>query len=411
MPEGYSIAEAKTAIESLGTKISEFKTVNNQVLEAQKKDGEVSASLQEKLAKIEKELDGAQDIKDRLDKIETAAKRAPVVLDAKGNQIPESEIKYAKGLDGYLRKGVETSDLRDMEGKALAVQSDPDGGYYVTPDTSGRIIQRIFETSPLRSVAAVQVISTDALEGLIDDDEAGAEWVGETQLTDNEKTPKVGAWRIPAHEMATRPKATMRILEDAAISIEQWLASKVADKFSRTENEAFVNGDGNKRPRGFLTYPAAADPEVWERNAIGRVVTAGVGTIDFDDIFDMFYTMKNSYRAVSTWALNRRTIGTIRKLKDGESRYLWEDSLQVGTPATILGRPMIEFEDMPDVADGTLPIALADWSLAYQIVDRLGIATLRDPYTIKPYVEFYTRKRVGGDVLNWDAIKLLEVQA
>jgi HK97 family phage major capsid protein len=244
-----------------------------------------------------------------------------------------------------------------------------------------------------------------------DDDEAGAEWVGETAAPTNDDTPKVGKWRIPVHEMATKPKATQQLLEDAAVNVEQWLAGKVARKFTRSENSAFVNGDGVARPRGFLTYGAGSSASAYERNKIWQRISATSGVVAFDDLINLFYDLKGEYRVNSVWAMNRLAYGTVRKLKDSDGRYLWEPSLQVGQPSSLLGRPTTEMNDMPDITNSSLSIALADWAEAYQIVDRMGIAILRDPYSSKPFVEFYTRRRVGGAVVNFDAIKILKTKA
>lgn len=409
MPEGYTIEEAKTAIDKLASAVESFKKANDLRLEEIEKKGKASPDIEEKISKIEKDIESASELKKRLDDLEVKSQRKARFGDErKGYELTDEQIERKAALQTYLRKGDDR--LNDTETKALAVQSDPDGGYLVSPDTSGRIQTRIFESSPIRSLAAVQVISTDALEGLIDDDEAGFEWVGETQNRTNERTPRLGQWRIPVHELCTRPKATQKLLEDAAIDVESWLANKISTRFSRAENTAFVNGDGSSKPRGFLTYPDVSAPGAYERGRIEQIETAANDAIGFDDIIDMYYSLKGEYRTASTWAMNRRTFGVIRKLKDSDGQYLWQPSLQVGSPDSILGRPTAEFNDLPDVADGALPIALADWARAYQIVDRLGISTLRDPYSSKPYVEFYTRKRVGGDVLNFEAIKLLRIQ-
>lgn len=410
MPEGYTIEEAKTAIDKLASAVESFKKANDLRLEEIEKKGKASPDIEEKISKIEKDIESASELKKRLDDLEVKSQRKARFGDErKGYELTDEQIERKAALQTYLRKGDDR--LNDTETKALAVQSDPDGGYLVSPDTAGRIQTRIFESSPIRALASVQVISTDALEGLVDDDEAGFEWVGETQSRTNERTPRLGQWRIPVHELCTRPKATQKLLEDAAIDVESWLANKISDRFARAESTSFASGDGNSKPRGFLAYPDVSAPGAYERGRIEQIETATVGVIGFDDIIDMFYSLTGDYRAVSTWAMNRLTFGLIRKLKDDDGQYLWQPSLQVGQPDAILGRPMAEFNDMPDGSQsGNLAIALADWNRAYQIVDRLGISTLRDPYTAKPYVEFYTRKRVGGDVLNFEAIKLLRVQ-
>lgn len=412
MPE-----ELKTKLDELGHAFEEFKSTNDERIKEIQEKGQASAETEQKLAKLEEDISNLDEIKSRLEQAEAALKRKR--HDGDGNEVPEEIEQYKAALSRYLRKGHD-AELFDSqkkafeksgpEMKALAVQSDPDGGYLVSPDETGRMATRIFETSPIRQVAAVQSITTDALEGIIDDDEADAGWVGETQARGDTDTPQLGKWRIPVHEIYAKPKATQKLLEDAAVDVEAWLSGKVADKFSRMENAAFVNGDGVAKPRGFLTYPDWAAAGTYERGAIERVASGAVGGIDPDELITLVYTLKSAYRAMSAqWAMNRLTMSVVRKLKDNDDQYLWAPGLQAGKPSTLLGYPVQEFDDMPDVATGALSLGLAAWAETYQIVDRLGVATLRDPYSAKPYVEFYTRKRVGGDVVNFDSIKLMEI--
>ena len=417
--------ELKELVEGINTKFDAFKKANDERLTLIEKGKAVPAELEAKIVKIEEAISGQEAQKERMDAIETAIKRGTFGNRKTEDDIKEAKQEYADLLCKYMRGGADgpkgwsekdASRQQELhqslaEAKLLSVQTDPDGGYWVSPDESGRIVRRVFETSPLRQFASVQSIGTDALEGIVDDDEAGAQWVGETQVPSDEKTPKIGTWRIPVHEQATRPKATNKLLEDSSINVETWLAGKVARKFARAENLAFVSGDGVGKPRGFTDYPAAPAIETYERGKIGRQVTASVGVIGFDDLIDLQGGLITEYEVMSAWAMNRRTKKDIRKLKDLEGQYLWTPSLQAGEPDLLLGRQIAMLEDMDEVATGKLPVAIADWATTYQIVDRLGISVLRDPFTAKPFVEFYTRKRVGGDVVNFEAIKLLEIKA
>lgn len=413
MSDSYTPEEAKSAIDNLGVAVKDFKSANDKVLDEVKKNGEASAAAEEKLAKVEERLVAAEDAKTRLEQIEVAMKKMRTSSTPNGDksaQLNEAQLAHKEAYGAWLRKGTE-GDLDALQQKALAVQNDPDGGYFVDADTTGRIVTRIFETSPLRNIANVQTISSDALEGMVDDDEAGATWTGETEAPTDEKTPKVGKYRIPAHEMSTEPSITQKLLDDANFNVEQWLADKVSRRFSRSENLAFVLGDGAEQPKGFLTYPASADADVYERKTIGQLDTDAIGDIGFDDIIDLNYLLKAEYRAMATWVFNRRTFGAIRKLKDDQGQYLWESNLQIGQPASILGRPIQELNDMPDIAANSLSVGFGAFNDAYQIVDRMGIRQLRDPFTNKPYVKIYTTKRTGGDVVNFDALKLLHTLA
>jgi HK97 family phage major capsid protein len=313
---------------------------------------------------------------------------------------------YKSALDAYIRK--EERTLSSDEVKALSVGSDPDGGYVVYPDMSGRIVTRIFETSPMRAYASIQTISTDALEGLFDLNEASSGWVGETDSRPVTSTPQLGKWRIPVYEMYAKPQATQKLLDDAAINMEAWLASKVSEKFARQESTAFVTGDGVNKPRGFLTYSSGTTlPGTIEQLPTGASGAFAADPNGADVMINALYGLKAQYRANATWFMNRVTLRQVRRLKDGDSAYLWAPGIAAGQPSTLLGYPVASFEDMPDPASNSLSVAVGDMREAYQIVDRIGIRTLRDPYSAKPYVEFYTTKRVGGDVVNFEAIKLI----
>jgi len=208
------------------------------------------------------------------------------------------------------------------------------------------------------------------------------------------------------------PKATQKILDDAAINLEAWLSGKVSEKFARDEAAAFVNGDGVSKPRGFLTYLTGTTlPGTIEQVATGVSGAFAAAPSGGDVLIDALYGLKAQYRANATWFMNRATTKLARKLKDSDGSYIWSPGIAAGQPASILGYPTASFEDMPDPAANSLSIAVGDMRAAYQIVDRVGIRVLRDPYTAKPYVGFYTTKRVGGDVVNFEALKIVRFGA
>lgn len=429
----FDMKELAEAVKGVNTAFDEFKKTNDARLKEIEAKGAADPLLDEKLEKINKDIEEKQA---RLDEFELSLKRKDrVVTDEKGNPV-DMEAKAAEfyrsvsatldgkrdqiGVDGleaykgsfdtYVRKG---RDGLEPDGlKALSVGGDATGGYVVHPDMNGRIVEKVFETSPMRAYASIQVISTDALEGLYDLDEASAGWVGETESRSETDTPDLGAWRIPVHELYAKPKATQKLLDDAEINMEQWLANKVSSKFSRMEATAFVSGNGVKKPRGFLDYSGGSTlPGTIERvtsGANGAFVAAPNGG---DCLITALYSLKEPYRRNANWFMNRGTFAAVRKLKDSNGAYLWQPGLTAGQPATILGYGVASFEDMPALATGSLSIAVGDMREAYQIVDRIGIRTLRDPYSAKPYVEFYTTKRVGGDVVNFEALKLVEFSA
>lgn len=427
------IKQAAAAVDSLNRAFDEFKKANDARLAEIEKKGSSDPVLDAKLAKIEADMQKAQAIADeaalaskRANRIVTDEKGEQIDLDAKsqewagmlarrrGETVPQFDAAgmaaYKSAFDRFLRKGEEIMGMDER--KALSVGSDPDGGYVVNPDTSGRIVQKVFETSPMRAFASIQVISSDALEGLFDLNEASSGWVGETASRSETNTPEIGKWRIPVHELYAAPRATQKLLDDASINMEAWLASKVSEKFARDEAAAFVNGNGVGKPRGFLTYADGTTlPGTIERFDTGVNGAFAAAPNGGDVLINALYGLKTQYRANATWFMNRATLTLTRKLKDSDGAYLWSPGIAAGQPATLLGYPVASFEDMPDPATDSLSIAVGDMREAYQIVDRLGIRTLRDPYSSKPYVEFYTTKRVGGDVVNFEAIKLIEFTA
>lgn len=321
---------------------------------------------------------------------------------------------WAKAFGMYLR----TQDDRRIDTKALSVGTNPDGGYLVPIQLSNRIIKKIFETSPIRQMASIETIGTSELEIAIDVDEATAGWVGETQTRAETGTPQIGVQKIPVWELYAKPRITQKMLEDSSINIEAWLADKVSNKLSRVEATAFISGNGVNKPRGILSYPAGTG-----RAKIPQFVSGAATGITADALVKMPYQLKAAYMTAGTWIMNRLTVGEVMVLKDGDGQYLWRPIVQMGNPvrpgvgdatagviytAMLGGYPVALADDMPVLASNSLSIAFGDFRRGYTVVDRLGITTLRDPYSAKPFVEYYTRKRVGGDVVDFDAFLLMK---
>jgi HK97 family phage major capsid protein len=425
------IKKAIGAVEALHAGFEEFKKANDERLAQIEKKGSADVVTEAKLQKIEADLEKAQKIADEA--VLASKRQSRIVTDERGEVVDHDRKAqewasmnarrrgavagsfgaadmdgYKAAFDTFIRKGEEV--MGPDERKALSVGTDPDGGYVVNPDLSGRIVLKVFETSPMRAYASTQVISSDALEGLFDLNEASSGWVGETDSRAETNTPQLGKWRIPAHELYAKPKATQKLLDDASINMEAWLASKVSEKFARDEANAFVVGNGVNKPRGFLTYSSGTTlPGTIEQFPTGASGALAAAPDGGDALINALYGLKQQYRANATWFMNRATTRLVRKAKDSDGAYIWSPGIQAGQPATLLGYPVAAFEDMPDPASNSLSIAVGDMREAYQIVDRLGIRTLRDPYSAKPYVEFYTTKRVGGDVVNFEAIKLVKL--
>lgn len=325
----------------------------------------------------------------------------------------EAEAPHQKAFAAYVRNG-DADGLRglDLEGKAIAVSGD--GGYLVDPKTSDQIRSVLYSTASLRGVSTVVNVEATSYDVLIDTTEAGAGWATETDPTAETGTPTVERIVIPLHELSAMPKASQRLLDDSAFDIEGWLASRIAEKFARAEAQAFVLGDGDDKPTGFLTYDTAANgTQIW--GEIGHVTTGQDGgfaaVAAADAIIDLVYALGAQYRANGTFVMNSKTAGMVRKLKDGDERFLWSDGLAAGEPARLLGYPVLIAEDMPDIASGSLSIAFGDFAAGYTIAERPDLRILRDPFSAKPHVLFYATKRVGGDVSDFEAIKVLKFSA
>jgi HK97 family phage major capsid protein len=447
------VAEVKTLLDQQMRTFEALKAANEGMQAEIKKFGEADGLTKTKLAEINAALDkysdqfkafgkaqeAAANANERLDRIETALKRSgrPIdgandnakaleqfnverksILAARGKMAVDATAEefdaYKTAFVNFVRKG---DPMTDAERKALSVGSDPDGGYTVTPDMSGRTIQKIFETSPIRQIASVQSITTDALEGVEDRNEGTGGWVAETGTRAQSNTPQMGRWRIPVHEMYSMPAATQQILDDSGINIEQWLADKVADKLARIENAAFVEGNGVGQPRGFLDYSSTNvgdSSRTWgvlENVHTGTSASYGTSSNGADKLVSLVHKLKAGYRTGAVFVMNRATLGTTRTLKDGAGQYIWLPSMTAGQNSSLLGYPVVEAEDMDDIAADSRSVAFGNFRLGYQIVDRQGIRVLRDPYSSKPYVLFYTTRRVGGAVLHPEAIKFLKFSA
>lgn len=325
-----------------------------------------------------------------------------------------AEAPHQKAFNAYLRSG-DDDGLRglDMEGKAMSSAVAADGGYLVNPEVSDTIRARLVGAASLRQIASVVAVEASSFDVLVDRAEADAGWADEATATTETGSPQIDRISIPLHELSALPKASQRLLDDAAFDIETWLAGRIADKFARTEATAFVAGDGIAKPRGFLTHPTV-DNASWSWGQIGTVKTGtdgDFGPLGPDALIDLVYALDAGYRTGASFVMNSKTAGAVRKLKDNDGRFLWSDSLASGEPARLLGYPVLIAEDMPDIATGANAIAFGDFSKGYTIAERPDLRVLRDPFSAKPHVLFYATKRVGGDVTDFAAIKLLTFAA
>lgn len=373
----------------------------------------------------------ADELMDRLFSMEQAI----VEASAGGSGKSETAPQHKQAFYSYLRKGApippETiqaycedvahktllhTDEQKIAAyvKDLVEGSNPDGGYFITPERSSMIMRRIFETSPVRTVANVVTTSSNSMEFIIDDDEPDAGWVGEVEARSDTDTPQVGLKTIVVHEVYAQPRASQRMLDDAGFDLEGWLQGKVTRKFGRLENTAFVTGNGSKKPKGFLSYPAWAVAGTYERDALEQITSTGTaGALDeADDLISLQCSLIEDYQMEAVWGMTRETFCDVIKLKDTDGQYLLNPRvLYEGAEKILLGKPVVIMQDMPEVAAAALAVVYGNFMEGYTIVDRFGVRVLRDPYTSKPYVRFYSTKRVGGDVTNYEAIKILKIKS
>ena len=385
-----------------------FKQANDERLAlGEKRGGDVV--LEEKLARINSAIDAQAR---KLDEITLKSAR-PAFGAERAAQRSAAGLEHKAAFESYVRSG-ETSGLRALELKALSAGSNADGGYLVPPEVETQIGQRLTAISPIRSIAGVRTISGNVYKKPFMTAGPAVGWVGETDARTQTTSPTLDELSFPAMELYAMPAATATLLEDAAVNIDQWLAQEVEQVFAAQEGTAFVSGDGSNKPKGFLSY-TAVDNASWTWGDIGYVASGAAGAFPSSDpsdvLVDLVYAVNAGYRQNAVFVMNRKTQSAIRKFKDSGGSYLWQPPAQAGGKASLLTFPVIEAEDMPDIAANSLSIAFGDFGRGYLVVDRMGVRVLRDPFTAKPYVLFYTTKRVGGGVQDFEAIKLMKFAA
>lgn len=399
---GFAADAAVTHAEMLRA-FEAFRETNDERL-AQIERKRADVLLDEKVARINDVIDSHQR---RLDDL--TLKGARPALGA-GHAQPHAAREHKAAFESYVRSG-ESSGLRQLEVKAMSVSSSPDGGYLVPPEVEVEIGRRLTSISPIRSIAGVREISASIYKKPFMTTGPATGWVGETAARPQTASPVLDELSFPAMELYAMPAATATLLEDTAVNLEEWIASEVEQVFAQQEGAAFVNGDGVNKPKGFLQYINVAEAS-WAWGQIGFVETgldAGFPVeAPGNPLIDLVYALKAGYRQNGAFVMNRKTQSAIRKLKDDDGQYFWQPPSAAGTRATLMSFPVVEAEDMPDIAADSYSVAFGDFNRGYLVVDRQGVRVLRDPYSAKPYVLFYTTKRVGGGVQDFDAIKLLK---
>lgn len=317
----------------------------------------------------------------------------------------------ASAFADYIRNGNDT-----YMKKSLSSGTGEAGGYFLPEPVVQHINDRLKFLSPMRSIARVMTISTNSVDMIVDSKNPDAGWTGEEDERDETDSPEVQKIKIPVHEIYAKPKANQRLLDDAQINVEEWLVTKIAEKIAALENAAFINGSGEDKPTGFLSYETVNGSEM-SAGKLEHFKTGADGKFEDDAtavslLIDMACSIKPIYVKNAKWIMSRSALACIRKLKNSDGVSLWQPSIADATPSTLLGYPVILDDDMPALKEGakSASVAFGDFYSGYQIVDRQGLKILRDPYTSKPFVEFYASKRTGGAVVDFDAIKILKFE-
>jgi HK97 family phage major capsid protein len=398
-------SDAKTVLAELQKTFHDFKAENDRQMADLKKG--INDPLQ--ATKVETINAAVTEMQSQMS--ELAIKAA--AFEMGGSAKTDKDVEAHKtAFNSFFRKGVDAG-LRELEVQAkLTTQSDPDGGFIV-PSEMEKSIDRVLGTmSAVRSLATVRQIGAASYKKLVNLGGTTSGWVGETASRTETNTPTLSGLDFPAMELYAQPAATQTMLDDASFNIEQWLADEVAIEFAEEEGAAFVSGNGVGKPRGLLSYDMVANASyAWGK--VGYIKTGVAAdfhaTLPGDNIIDLIHSLKRGYRQNATFLTNDLTIAKIRKFKDSTSgEYLWQPSLQLGTPSTLAGYAVETDDNVPDVGAAAFPLLFGDFKRAYLVIDRMGIRVLRDPFTSKPNVLFYTTKRVGGGIQNFEAIKVLK---
>ena len=400
--------DANKILTELKTTFEQFKAAHEEELKGIKKNF-ADVVTTEKLAKINTEI---TDLTKALDVVNVALAAAKV--GGGSGAADPAKAEHAQAFEKFFRKGVDNG-LSDLEVKAkLTTQSDPDGGYLVPEETSATIDRVLGLISVMRQIATVMPVGTDTYKKFVSMGGAGAGWVGEEDTRPETGTSTLRELAFTVMEMYANPATTQKMLDDGIIDIAAWLADEVQVAFAEMEGAAFVAGSGVKRPRGLLTYDTVANSS-WSWGKLGFTVSgaaASFATASPADAFvDLYYSLKQGYRTNASWLMSDAVMSSVRKFKDGDGNYIWAPPSVAAEVATILGKPVYNDDNMPGLGAGAFPVAFGDFKRGYLILDRLGIRVLRDPYTNKPNVHFYTTKRVGGGVSNFEAIKLMKISS
>jgi HK97 family phage major capsid protein len=391
--------DPKSMIVAIQAAFEEFKTAHAEQM-AKKADVVVDE-------KVDRINSAVSDMQSRLDELN----RGLAALKLNGSDVPQPrDPEYSAEFEAYFKRGVESQRLEQV--RAAATKTDGEGGYLAPVEWDRTVAGRLKQVSAVRQYASVQVISGAGFSKVFSDRNTGSGWVGEQAGRPATATPGLQSLSWPLGELYANPAASQGLIDDAEVDIAAWLASEVSVEFERQEGIAFLSGDGTNKPHGLLTYvTGGANAARHPFGAIAAVPSGAAAALTGDGILNLVGELPSEYAGNAAFYMNRGTTTAVRKLKDGQNNYLWQPAFAVGQPATLNGEPVRELPAMPALAANAVPIIYGDMAETYLVVDRIGVRILRDPYTNKPFVHFYTTKRVGGGVKNPDAMKALRIAA
>lgn len=403
--------DPKVLIAQIQAAVTEMRDTNDERL------GKIEAKVDPlDVEKFDKISATVTDLEKALEGINT--KLAAAALEGTGENRPRTadEEEYAKKFFSYFKDGQSEHEIKAAQRTgiraAMTEGSNENGGYTTPVEWDRTITGRLKLISPMRQNATVQAITGPGFTKLFADRAVGSGWVGETASRPATSTPQFTALTFGVGEIYANPAASQTLLDDSEIDIEKWLAGEVDTEFERQESIAFLSGDGTVKPYGLLTYVtggANATRHPW--GDIKQTVSGKATEFATDPIIDMIYSLPAAYAANAKFFANRSSLAAIRKLKDGQGNYIWQPTFVAGQPSTLAGYALVDMPDMPAVGAGATALLFGDMARTYLIIDRMGTRVLRDPFTNKPFVSFYTTKRVGGGVQNPDAMKAMKIAA
>ncbi|MCX4026955.1 phage major capsid protein [Spartinivicinus marinus] len=391
-------------IEELGGAFNEFKKTNDDRLTTLEKGDAQDGLVEGKLKAINDKLSELEKLKGQFEELETKANRPGSTFGGK-----QQNAEYEKAFDQFVRKG-KTDQIDELKTKAMQTGNDEDGGYAVPEQLDRQIIDFGRDQVVMRSVCSSQTLSTPEFKKLRKEGRATSGWVGETDPRPQTDTPKLKTITPTWGEIYANPEATQTMLDDAFFNVQQFLVGEVGEEFSEQEEIAFTRGDGNDKPKGLFAYPRTLETD--DKRAFGKLQYLDTATakLEADDLLKLLYALKRKYRTGARWMMNSTSVGQVRLMKDNDGNYLWSPGLQAGEPSRLLGYSLTENEQVDDIAAKKAPISFGNFKRAYLILDRIGTRVLRDPYTNKPFVSFYTTKRVGNMLLDSNAVKVLQIK-